>query len=51
LPRLDLHVRPVRQVAELQELERVIEVAESAVETDRDGVRLETGIFDPQSIR
>jgi hypothetical protein len=30
---------------------RSFEVAESAVETGRDEVRLETGIFDPQSIR
>jgi hypothetical protein len=34
-------------VAELQELERAIEVAESAVETGRDEIRLEAGVFDP----
>lgn len=34
-------------VAELQELERAIEAAESAVETGRDEVRRETGMLDP----
>jgi hypothetical protein len=34
-------------VAELQELERAIEVAESAVEAGRDEIRLEAGVFDP----
>jgi hypothetical protein len=35
------------EMAELQELERGIVVAESTVETGRDEVRLETGVFDP----
>jgi hypothetical protein len=34
-------------IAELQELERAIEAAESAVEAGRDEVRLEAGVFDP----
>jgi hypothetical protein len=33
--------------AELKELERAIEAAESAVEAGRDEVRLEAGVFDP----
>jgi hypothetical protein len=35
------------KIDELKELERAIEVAESAVETGRDEIRLESGIFDP----
>jgi hypothetical protein len=35
------------KIAELQTLERAIEAAESAVETGREEVRLETGVFDP----
>jgi hypothetical protein len=35
------------KIAELQELERAIEVAESAVEAGRDEIRLEAGVFDP----
>jgi hypothetical protein len=35
------------KIAELKELERAIEAAESAVETGRDEIRLESGIFDP----
>jgi hypothetical protein len=34
-------------VAELQELERAIDAAESVVETGRDELRLEGGVFDP----
>jgi len=34
-------------IAELHELERAIEAAESAVETGREEIRLESGIFDP----
>jgi hypothetical protein len=34
------------KLAELKELERAIEVAESAVEAGRDEVRLEAGLFD-----
>jgi hypothetical protein len=34
-------------IAELQELERAIEFAASAVETGRDEIRLETGVLDP----
>jgi hypothetical protein len=34
-------------IAELQELERAIEAAESAVEAGRDEIRLEAGVFDP----
>jgi hypothetical protein len=34
------------KIAELQTLERAIEAAESAVETGREEVRLETGVFD-----
>jgi hypothetical protein len=35
------------KIAELKELERAIEAAESAVEAGRDEVRLEAGVFDP----
>jgi hypothetical protein len=35
------------KIAELKELERAIEFAESAVETGRDEIRLEAGVFDP----
>jgi hypothetical protein len=35
------------KIAELKELERAIEAAESAVEAGRDEIRLEAGIFDP----
>jgi hypothetical protein len=35
------------KIAELKELERAIEAAESAVEAGRDEIRLETGVFDP----
>jgi hypothetical protein len=35
------------KIAELKELERAIEVAESAVEAGRDEVRLESAVFDP----
>jgi hypothetical protein len=35
------------KIAELKELERAIEAAESAVEAGRDEMRLEAGIFDP----
>ena len=36
------------KIAELKELERAIEAAESAVEAARDEVRLESGVFDPK---
>jgi hypothetical protein len=35
------------KIAELKELERAIEAAESAVEAGRDEIRLEAGVFDP----
>jgi hypothetical protein len=35
-------------IAKLQELERAIEAAESAVEAGRDEIRLEAGVFDPR---
>jgi hypothetical protein len=35
------------KIAELRELERAIEAAESAVEAGRDEIRIEAGIFDP----
>ena len=35
------------KIDELKELERAIEFAESAVETGRDEIRLEAGVFDP----
>jgi len=36
------------KIAELKDLERAIESAESALETSRDEVRLEAGVFDPR---
>ena len=42
-----LEVQHGDKIAELKELERAIEAAESAVEAGRDEVRLEAGIFDP----
>jgi hypothetical protein len=35
------------KIAELKELERAIEFAESAVKTGRDEIRMEAGVFDP----
>ena len=35
------------KIAELKELERAIQAAESAVEAGRDEIRLEAGVFDP----
>jgi hypothetical protein len=35
------------EIAELRELERAIEAAESAVEAGREEIRLEAGVFDP----
>src|SRR4029453_12901129 len=35
------------KIAELRELERAIEAAESAVEAGRNEIRLEAGVFDP----
>src|SRR5215831_18787231 len=35
------------KIAELKELERAIEFAESAVEAGRDEIRMEAGVFDP----
>ena len=36
------------KIAELKDLERAIEAAESAVETGREEIRLESGVYDPR---